>query len=642
MRTKTVILISALAVFCGGFQLSSGEPPSVEIRESDWQISDWAAVRRGQAGVLHARGGDDLRVYLISASRPAVRASRIRSLTPSFSGNHYLVSSFDEGLRNRLGGYFSPFFSFPSSASTAIRRWEDGRRALTLDSSRLGTGYCGMWVHLFDFNQGFEERVYFDASPFGFLSFWIRGEEGNEKTLLKLSDAAWEKKEDAVTIGEIGDFLPEKTSGKAWQPALVPLTRLPPSLNRRQLAALIIEAVGPGMSRIAIKDLAFCRDGIPAPLSPPSAPPEGEPKPEKAMWIWNTADILANPQRQKELVSFSRRVGVSHLYLQLPNEARNLGASGEVELEEGKWKPFLELLGSNGLRADALDGFKNYALSEWHARVLMTVDNVIRFNRSVESSQRFRGIHYDIEPYLLDGYQGPRRERILQGYLHLIEGIAAKARSAGLMFGVDIPFWYDSPDELTGSPYRLEFGGRKKLPSEHVIDLVDQANVMDYRTSAYGADGVIAHVQGELAYAMAEGKRIFVGLETRELPDEELLDFEGAPSRGVPVQIPSGLCILVVPGSPNARMYLVSPAQWDWVRSMLDSGGKDPQSLLWWSVGKATPIFSHRLTFSRLGGERLDQTMSETQEELLRLRSFAGFAIHDYLGYRRLLGMLPY
>jgi hypothetical protein len=641
VRAIAAVLVTVFAISGTSGSPPSDKPPSVKLRQSDWEISDWTEVRRGQAGVMHALSGDSLTMYLLSTSRRAAGGVRFRSRTPTFAGNHYLVSSLDQGVQNRLGGYFSPFLSPPSSATTTIRRWEDGRRALTLDFLRAGSGYCGMWVHLFDLKRGFDERVYLDSSPFNFLSFWVRGGQGNERILLKLSDASWERREDALPIGEIAGFLPGKTLARTWQPAVIPLKHLPPGLNRHELAALVFEVSGAGQGRVAIKDLAFCVDQSPAPLSPPSVLPKNSVKTERAVWVWNTKDILSSPEQQREVVSFSREMGISHLYLQLPNELLNLRISGGIQVEAAKWRPFLELLNSSGLDPSALDGFKDYALPDWHERVLQTVDNVIAFNRSVESRQRFRGIHYDIEPYLLEGYLGPRRRRILQGYLQLIERIAARVGPAGLVFGVDIPFWYDSADDLSGRPFRLEFNGRNKLPSEHVIDLVDQVSLMDYRTSAYGADGVIAQAQGELTYATEQGKRVFVGLETANLPDEELLDFEGSPSHGLPDSPPSSRCILVIPGSPQSTVYLVSAAQWDGMRKVLESTGRDPQSVIWWPVKKVTPVNSHRLTFAGLGIDRLDQTMAETQDELMRFPSFAGFAIHDYLGLRRLLGLEP-
>jgi hypothetical protein len=176
-----------------------------------------------------------------------------------------------------------------------------------------------------------------------------------------------------------------------------------------------------------------------------------------------------------------------------------------------------------------------------------------------------------------------------------------------------------------------------KPASEHVIDLVDEVAIMDYRTAAYGADGVIAMAQDELAYASKQGKAVFVGLETTELPDEELIDFGGVPSSGLNRTVPNSRFVLLVPGNNAATVHLVSPAHWLALRGELEARGIDLVSLLWWPVRNTTLVPGYRLTFSSLGADQLHQTMAEAQRELSHFSSFSGFAVHDYLGYRRLL-----
>src|SRR5262249_12510570 len=229
---------------------------------------------------------------------------------------------------------------------------------------------------------------------------------------------------------------------------------------------------------------------------------------------------------------------VTRVFLQLPEGRAPGKVAGELTLESDKLRPLLSRLNGAGVSVAALDGFKNYALPDWHDGVLRTVENVIRYNQESAPQERFSGIHYDIEPYLLKGFTGPRRQSFLQGYLDLLEKISSKTKAAGTVFGVDIPFWYDEVDEFTRKPIPIPFRGVTKPVSEHVINLVDEVTIMDYRTAAYGADGVIAMAQDELAYASKQGKSVFIGLETTELPDEELVTFGGAPSKDLVSKIP--------------------------------------------------------------------------------------------------------
>lgn len=638
MRLILVIMTAALAIVPAFSQQRPETLVSREIRGEDWAISDWSAVRLGQLSVSHSPAGDELHVYTLSPVPRPLPPDRVHSTSPACDGNCYLISSFDHGNRNGLGGYFNSFAGPPSTARATLQRWDDGRRALTLDFARAGSGYCGMWIHFFDSKRPAAERVYLDTTPYSVLTIWVRGQKGNERLLLKAADALWERKEDALPVGEVGSFLPNGRIENSWQQAVVPLSTLPRRLSRRDLAALVLEVVGVGDGQVAVKDLAFCKSREPLPLlSPPAQPAVAERSAEKALWVWNTAAIMNSPKEQRALVDFARRAEFSHLFLQLPNDQGSLGAAGEIVLDAARWKSFLTLLNQNGLRAYALDGFENYALPEYHERVLKTVDNVVRYNQSVEPGQRWYGIHYDIEPYLIPGFQGTRRQRILASFLELLEKMALRTRAAGMIFGVDIPFWYDSPDELTGQVFLLEFKGARKNASDHVTDLADHIAVMDYRTFAYGADGVVGLAEGELAYAATRGKKVFVGLETNALPDEELIEFEGEPGHGLPEQPPAERCVVIDAGSAAGTVWMVPRSRWSDLRRRLQVGTPSPSPLLWWPVRKVVPVPAGKLTFASLGADRFHQTMLEAQEELARYSSFAGFAVHDYAGYRKLL-----
>jgi len=619
-------------------QEKSPIPLSTHVSTTDWEIRDWTAIRSGQLSVVHARNGDELHLYALGTSLPAERPTTAVGQRPEFSGNCFQVSAFDFGNTNRLGGYFNVFRKEPSNARASLQAGPDGRRGLTLDFAKTPAGFCGVWTHLFDFKQSVEQRRYFDADTFSLMSFWIRGETGTERILLKASDARWERLGDAQPVGEVASFLPQGTISSTWQRAVVPLSQFPRQVNRRELAGLIFESANNGTGQIQIKDLAFCTTPSPLPeLSPPVTTRTDSKPPRKALWVWNTAEILASKEFQNDLLRFLQGQGFTRIFLQLPEGKTQGDAPGEIRLDPDRLRPFLATLSRAGVAVSALDGFKNYALPEWHGGVLRTIDNVIRYNRESEPSERFSGIHYDVEPYLIKGFAGPRRQAFLQGYLELLEKVVQKTKPAQTHFGVDIPFWYDAVDELTGKPIPIAFRGVSKPASEHVIDLVDEVAIMDYRTAAYGADGVIAMAQDELAYASEQGKTVFVGLETTELPDEELIDFGGVPSSDLNRKIPNTRFVLLVPGSNAASVHLVSPSNWLALRGELESRSIDLASLLWWPVRNTTLVPGHRLTFSSLGADQMRQTMTEAHSELARFSSFAGFAVHDYLGYRRLL-----
>ena len=550
-----------------------------------------------------------------------------------------MLASFDSGVTNRLGGYYNMFAGGArATAQAALHTWPDGRRALTLDWDKAPSSFGGLWIHLFDFTLPDAERLYLDSSPFDSLTFWVRGERGGERILLKAADAALESREDAAGVGELAHFLAAGAIAPEWRRAIIPLSAFPPRLDRGRLASLVLEAAGAGSGRIGVKDVAFCSGPAEgAPLGPPLAGAARPRKRDKALWVWNTGEILAGAVEQQALLEFARQEAFTDLFLQLQDARQGASRPGELTLERDRWRCLLSALNGHGIRAHALDGFKNYALPEWHDGVLATVENVIRYNRSVNAGERFYGIRYDIEPYLIAGFSGPHRQRIAESYLALLEKIAWRTQPALLPLGVDIPFWYDSRNELTGDIPAVDFRGRRKPASQHVIDLADNVAVMDYRTSAYGADGIVSLAAGELAYAAKAGKRLFVGLETIDLPDEELMDFEGVPSVGMDSP-PSSSRALVLSEKPGPlRLWSVSSSQWEWLRSELRAQGRDPGRALWWPVRRRILVPGHKLSFSRLGAGPFHGVMVQAEQELSVYNSFAGFAVHDYAGYRRLL-----
>ena len=553
-------------------QEKSPTPLSTLVSSVDWEVRDWTAIRKGQLSVVHARNADELHLYALGTSLPAEPPTAVLSQRPEFSGNCFQVSNFDFGNTNRLGGYFNVFRKEPSSARASLQAGPDGRRGLTLDFAKTPAGFCGVWTHLFDFKQSVEQRRYFDAETLSLLTFWIRAQTGTERILLKASDARWERLGDAQPIGEVAAFLPQSKLSSAWQRAVVPLSQFPRQLNRRELAGLIFEPLNNGTGQIQIKDLAFCTTPSPLPELSPPVISQTDSKPHgKALWVWNTTEILASKELQQDLLRFLQGQGFTRIFLQLPEGKNSGGIPGELTVDPDRLRPFLATLNGAGVAVSALDGFKNYALPDWHDGVLRTVENVIHYNRESAPLERFSGIHYDVEPYLLKGFAGPRRQALLQGYLELLEKIVQKTKPSQTHFGVDIPFWYDASDELTGKPIPVQFRGVSKSASEHVIDLVDEVAIMDYRTAAYGADGVIAMAQDELAYASKQGKTVFVGLETTELPDEELIDFSGVPSSDLNRKVPNSRFVVLVPGKDAATLHLVSPSHWLGLRRELEA-----------------------------------------------------------------------
>jgi hypothetical protein len=165
------------------------------------------------------------------------------------------------------------------------------------------------------------------------------------------------------------------------------------------------------------------------------------------------------------------------------------------------------------IQVHALAGDPRWGQTRYHHIPLDWVEAVKRFNAGAAPLERFDGIHTDVEVYLLSKSWNERPAELLGGYLDLnakiAENLSKKQKS--LIFGVDIPFWFDDD-----SSYRILWRGQVKPPSWHVLDTVDAITVMAYRNFAEGADGTVQLISMEMEYADQLKKPVVVGQETQE------------------------------------------------------------------------------------------------------------------------------
>ena len=603
---------------------TGAEDLSAKFALTDWELGSAEAIRFGQVSAIHRVSGDFLAVYFLS---DAVRAGKGAGTKPAaFNGDYFLISNFDSQLPNTLGGNAGAFYRSPSSALVDLQTTADGRRALVLSTTKESDGFCGVWVHLCETYGEPETREFLNAESFSRLVFWIRGDAAGPQAVVKIADAAWFRRDDAVIVGPLSSYLPSHRIETSWQLASIPLADLPPNLDRRALANFVIEMTSPGPHRIEIKGLAFVGNG--------NAPSLTAPKPRrysKATWVWNTDQILGSPQERDALLTHLDREGIDLVYLNLPFK------SGAVAIDDAGMGEILAGFHQRGIKAQALFGDKDLALPQNHVLVLNTIKEVIAYNSRVVLPARFSGIHVDIEPYLLRGFNGRKREDILNNYVLILSEAAELAHSAGLEFDADIPSWFDMFNEYSEDVLMATFHGRTKPVYEHIIDVCDQVTLMDYRTSASGVNGTVSMAVGELAYAAKYGKKAYVGLETGPVEDERIFTFRGSPEAS-PEAFPKAPFFACISGAGNEmKITIIEAVQVAAFKKRLRDGNPGGRVEYWWPVYSASFLSGTSISFAALGSESLRRTEIETAAELSVYPSFAGIAVHDYVNHRRLL-----
>ena len=393
----------------------------------------------------------------------------------------------------------------------------------------------------------------------------------------------------------------------------------------------------------------FLRDHPrPAPASPegaaeppvvPDAGPEagvGLVRPE-GLWVWNTRSLLADAEAKATFLAFVDRHRFARIFLQLPAAPDQRVEAGFVPFDGVAVGALVESLAQLGARVYALDGDPSYALEENHAGVFRTVDRVLEHNRQAASGQRFFGVRYDVEPYLAPGFQGPRRQELLDGYVALVAGLSRRAHAGGLALGVDLPFWLDGADEETGEPLAAVLHGERRTVLDHVLAHVDDVAVMDYRTDPTGMDGSVAHARAELEAAAATGTGVMVAVETETLVDEELYTFSGTGWSGLPAD--SGRWIVLTPETgDDVRLWFVDgPAARAELADALAGAGKDLATVRHWPAGRPALVPADKQSFRGLGSDRMRRETAREAAALARYPAFLGLAYHNYESLRLLL-----
>jgi len=231
----------------------------------------------------------------------------------------------------------------------------------------------------------------------------------------------------------------------------------------------------------------------------------------RAVWVWeaDTFQLLDRKDRWSGTFAFLARKSLTTIYLYADMyQGRNI-----IRDEPEKYRRFIAALHGRGFKVYALLGSmylrtQEYVLPERRSVAMQMFENVLRYNAGSNAGERFDGINIDIEPYLLDDWRANRTLRATQ-YLDLAAEFMRLKREAGdtLAVGPAMPFWFDGIDDIV-------WRGKRQRLSDHVQDIYDYVAIMDYRNSARGTDGIIAHAVDELEYADRTGKTVVVGVET--------------------------------------------------------------------------------------------------------------------------------
>lgn len=171
-----------------------------------------------------------------------------------------LVDDFEgDEVKNRLGNRANVFIKAPSKAMVSLRAdkvKDQPTRVLMLRYVKKNTdgpsgtgGWCGYYTLLKspgalvaptpdDPNPEPVAEQYLDGTPYKTLTFWVRGQKGDENFVVGLSDRHWDRVGDSVKSEEISKYLPDGKLTTQWQKASIPLSDF--FVDITQLAAVSV------------------------------------------------------------------------------------------------------------------------------------------------------------------------------------------------------------------------------------------------------------------------------------------------------------------------------------------------------------------------------------------------------------------
>ena len=239
------------------------------------------------------------------------------------------------------------------------------------------------------------------------------------------------------------------------------------------------------------------------------------------MWVWSHSSFSTQESRER-LVQFCLQHQISHLDVHV--EISWAGQKPALKDPE-PLKDLMVLAGRKNVTTSILRGDPRMFFSQKHGQTLEELRAIMAFSQTVPREALFKGIKYDVEPYLTKEWKagGETRRIVMHDYLAFLRKarLALDEETPQWLLGVDTPFWWDRDEFITA------FEGRVQRFSEHVQDLTDFIVIMSYSRDPRK---VLASVEGERKYAERIEKLVHPSLETIQLKQDPHISFWGVPA----------------------------------------------------------------------------------------------------------------
>ncbi|HEY1104088.1 MAG TPA: hypothetical protein VGE70_11765 [Burkholderiaceae bacterium] len=217
-------------------------------------------------------------------------------------------------------------------------------------------------------------------------------------------------------------------------------------------------------------------------------PAAAGPVPARSAWVWQPGAWRDTPDT---VLARAQRHGIQTLFITVPL------AAGAVQ-DPASLGRFIAQARAADVAVWAVDGDPRMVLPREHAIAAARARAFAQYNRQAAPQARLAGVQFDVEPYLLPGYD-LATEQWERHYVALVAALQDAA--GGLPLDMVVPFWWGSHATL------------RDAMASHVNSLT----VMNYRTDPAE---IVRFAQPWLEWGSRWGKTVRVALEAGPIAPE--------------------------------------------------------------------------------------------------------------------------
>ncbi len=300
----------------------------------------------------------------------------------------------------------------------------------------------------------------------------------------------------------------------------------------------------------------------------------------RATWIWRHRRWLSDPA---SLVRQLKAAGMTTVYVSVP-----LTGSPSRVAHSDALARFIAVASDSAIDVWAVEGDPAAITPEGKSDFRHRARAFVTFNSDRPADQRLHGIQYDIEPYLIRGFDLDR-DGWLSAYLETLRDLS---EIASVPLEAAVPFWW----------------AELQLDAEPVIDAmadyVDGITVMNYRTEP---QQIVANALPYLEWGHRHERLVRIALEAGPLENQTLRSYR--PSR-------IGRLWQVDIGGETALLLRRFPAE-------------NPHGPAF-ARSHESPVPASRTTFHG-DTKRLDALLPRLIRHWSAWPAYAGVALHEYL-----------